>query len=115
MNAEFKISVEFFDDDVVSVWCFGSNGVFAGGISAYGPPNLASQLARAITGFPIDATDRREFEFGSFDPEFAGGGARLQLACLDQVGHAELRLELRADPQLRGRETAVFSIPIEAA
>ena len=115
LNSEFELTIESFDDDCVGIRCRGANSRFAGTVIAYASPDIISQLARAVSGFPSNAMDSRHFEFGTFDSKFAGGGVRLRLVCIDRVGHAQLRLDLRADPQQNGDETASFAIPIEAA
>jgi hypothetical protein len=105
----------WFDDDVVEVRVWASNGRFSGETHAYISPSTGSEFAAAIRGFPTSSADVRAFELGTFDDKFAGGGARFDFACLDEAGHPFVFVRLRGDPRDHARANAEFSIEFEAA
>jgi hypothetical protein len=74
------------------------------------------ELAQRLKGFPAKPSDCREFELGTFDPEYAGGGVRLRFSRLDSPGHSVVDLELRTDNRRSSRheESAAMRIPVEA-
>lgn len=117
METGIKFEVIWTDDDVVEVRVHASNGRFAGTADCYGGHDAISRLADAVRGFPTSSDDRRELEIGTFDPAFAGGGARLVLRCVDAVGHAVADVTVRADPRGNGwpDQIASFSVPVESA
>ena len=107
----------WFDDDVINLRISGSNGRFAGLVELYASHDSLPQLAKTIRGFPVSTTDVREFELGTFDETYAGGGTRMQFLCTDNIGHAAVKINMRADPRrCKGQiESAVFQIWVEPA
>jgi hypothetical protein len=110
-----QIAMSWFDEDVVELLVNASNGTFSGAAQVYERHSAPAQLAEGLRGFPETVADIREFVLGTFRPDLAGGGARLRFRCVDAVGHAIVEVEIRADPQRRGHQTAAFAMPIEAA
>jgi hypothetical protein len=116
MATGIEISVRWFDNDLVELAVSASNGRFSGSVETYADLEVFPKLAATLEGFPVSSTDARQFEFGTFDPSFAGGGARLQFRCLNHVGKSCVEIHLRADPRVIGsNETASFIVGIEAA
>ena len=117
MEDGIRIEVVWFDDDVIYLRVSGSNGRFAGSVELYASHDSLPQLAKAVRGFPVSITDIREFELGTFDETYAGGGTRMQFLCTDNVGHAAVKMNMRADPRKwQGQtESAVFQIWVEPA
>ncbi len=116
MSLGIRITIVYLDDLVMELQVFGSNGRFSGEAETYGGHEKLKELARTIAGFPTRPQDERKFEFGTFDPEYAGGGVRLRFYCTDSWGHAGVDVEFRADPHAtRHAESSSFFIPIEAA
>jgi hypothetical protein len=112
---EFKV---VWSDQAVSrirVRC--SNGGFSGDATIYVGHNDLSEMAEALSGFPSQATDTRNFELGTFAPNTAGGGIRLHFHCRDSVGHAAVDVKLRGDAcmALGEVESVALRIPVEAA
>jgi len=117
MSSYIDISVQWFDEDLIELKIGASNGRFAGEVSVYADRQAVQSFASAISGFPTALSDTRHYELGTFDPEYAGGGARFNFRCIDSVGHAVVDVQLRGDPRrLDGNnETAAFPINIEAS
>ena len=109
-----EISVRWCDDDLVELGILASNGRFSGEVFAYASHDTATSFAAALRGFPNDGTDVRQFEIGTLDPAFAGGGARLEFGCLTLTGKAFVYVRLHGDRGNRP-EAASFGIEIEAA
>jgi len=116
MQPGLEITVIWFDEDLAEVRARASNGRFSGEAEAYVDLAFAAQLASALRGFPQRREDVREFELGTLDPQFAGGGVRLRLRCADWTAHTLLDVEIHAgsEPRSSSKDTAAFSIPIEA-
>lgn len=117
VEAGIRIEVVWFDDGVVSLQVSGSNGRFAGSVELYASHDSLPKLAKAIRGFPVSVKDVREFELGTFDETYAGGGTRMQFLCTDKVGHTAVKIKMRTDPRtlLGQTESAVFLIEVEPA
>jgi hypothetical protein len=116
MVTGIEVSLEWWDDDVVILRVRASNGRFAGETELYAAHDAMPQLANALRGFPVNSSDIREYELGTFDPAYAKGGARLKLLCTDGVGHTAATIQLYSDEH-RGSErgeTASFGMTIEA-
>jgi hypothetical protein len=109
------IEVVWVDDDLVELLVRASNRRFSGTAEVYVASDELAKLAEALRGFPTSPSDRREFELGTFDANYAGGGARLCFWCKDALGHALVAVSLRTDPRyhFRRSETAELVIPIE--
>jgi len=74
-------------------------------------------MAEALSGFPSHTADSRNFELGTFNPNYAGGGIRMHFYCRDSVGHAAVDVKLRggACVALGEVESVALRIPVEAA
>lgn len=112
--AGIEISVRWCDDDLVELGILASNGRFSGEVSAYASHDTATSFAATLQGFPNNGTDVRQFEIGTLDSAFAGGGARLEFGCLTLTGKAFVEVRLHGDRGDRP-ESASFGIEIEAA
>ena len=115
MEPGLSIQVEWFDDDVAGLVVRAANERFAGSAQAYAAPGFAAEMAALLRGFPRRVGERREYELGTFDPAFAGGGAHLDFACVDPGGHVTIHVRLRADPRREGEESASFAMRVEPA
>src|SRR5687767_14654306 len=107
-----RISVIYTDEHLIELRISASNGVFAGQADVYADSGAPAEFAVALRGFPKTQGDVREFELGSFDAAYAGGGAAFRFYCLDSVGHAAAEVRLRTDPNLEGgvSDAATFHI-----
>jgi hypothetical protein len=110
-----SLEINWFDDDVLSLQVCASNGRFGGTADVYGGLDALSQVANAFRAFPIGLEDHRELELGTFNPAFAGGGARLHLRCVGKAGIVVLHVHLRAASQHDDCEEAEFMLRTEAA
>ena len=112
-----RISVIYTDEHLIELRVSASNGAFAGQADVYADSEAPAELAAVLRGFPKSQDDVREFELGSFDAAYAGGGAGFRFYCLDSVGHAAAEVRLRTDPNVEGgvSDIAVFHISVEAA
>ena len=117
MDAGIKITIVWWDDDLVELEIIASNGRFAGRCRFYEQHDVFAKLAESMKDFPCLADDARKLALGNFDPACGGGGFRFEMACRDRAGHADMRVFVRADgDDTFGKpETAFFSIPVEAA
>ena len=112
-----RISIIYADEHLIELRVTASNGVFAGQAEVYADSESPAEFAGALRGFPENEGDTREFELGSFDAAFAGGGAGFRFFCLDSVGHASAEVKLRSDPEVKGgvSDTVLLHVPVEAA
>lgn len=112
-----QVSVIYTDEHLMELRVRASNGVFAGQADVYADSEAPSQFAVALRGFPKDEGDIREFELGSRDVAYAGGGAGFRFYCLDSLGHAAAEVRLRSDTNAEGgmNDVAVFHISVDAA
>lgn len=110
MKDGIRIEVVWFDNDVIALQVDGSNERFAGSVELYASHDSFSQLAKNLRGFPASTMDVREL--GTFDETNAGGGVRMQFLSTDNVGHAAVKMIMRADPRMSNgiTETAVFQV-----
>ena len=117
MKIGVHISIIYTDEHLIELRFRASNGWFAGQADVYADAEALAQFAGVLCGFPQSQEDTREFELGSFDAAFAGGGAGLRFFCLDSVGHASAEVRLRSDPKVKGgaSDTVLLHIPVEAA
>lgn len=116
MQSGIRVKVIWFD--LYGNYLFScSNGPFSGEASIYAEHDQVLRLADALTGFPSNNTDKRDFELGTFDPKCAGGGVRMHFYCLDSVGHASADVELQSGTwgALNEIQTVTLRIPVEAA
>lgn len=112
-----EVRINWLDIYMVSLRVRAANGRFAGEVELYAAHDVFARLADTFRGFPRSTKDSRMLELGAFHPEYAGGGARFVLRCIDNLGSAVLEIYLRSDSHGRlGRpETADFIISVEAA
>jgi hypothetical protein len=112
-----RISVIYTDEHLIELRVSGSNGVFSGQADVYADSEAPAEFAAVLRGFPRSQADVREFELGSFDAAYAGGGAGFRFYCLDSVGHAAAEVRLRTDPNVEDgvSDLAVLHISVEAA
>ena len=119
MENGINLEVVWFDEieDLVEVVFRCSNGYFSGQAEIYVSCDGLSKLADAISGFPSHPGDSRDFELGTFNPDYADGGARLHFFCKDSAGHAVVEVKLRGDgcKGLGEAESVSLLIPIQAA
>lgn len=111
-----EIRVVYYDNDLVELEVIASNSQFSGVAKVYCQHTDAQHMGKGLSGFPVGQSDDREFELGSFAPEYAGGGVRLEFHCLDAACHAYSVVTLRADAHESrfGRsETTTLCIPVE--
>jgi len=100
LDCGIKLEIIWLDNDCIELRVRCGNGRFAATIDCYADREVFSTLAESIRGFPSSSNDRREVELGTFDPNYAGGGARLLLRCADSKGHAVAEVRMRSDPKL---------------
>lgn len=114
-----RLEVIWFDEveDLIEVLFRCSNGYFSGQAEIYASCEGLSVLAKAISGFPSQRSDSRDFELGTFNPDHADGGARLHFYCRDSAGHAVVEVKLRGNAcdGLGEMESVALRIQIEAA
>jgi len=116
MNIGIQISVIHTDEHLIELRVSAANGVFAGQAELYADADALIEIADALRGFPENRDDAREFELGSLDAAYAGGGAGFRFFCLDSVGHASAEVRLRSDPLVHGvSDTVLLHIPVAAA
>jgi len=99
MSAGIDIKILYLDNDAMEVGLSVRNGRFGGSIEFYATHDVLKTIAATFRGFPKSADDHRELEVGTFDPSFAGGGARFELAT-SKRGPVIIRAHLRADGTL---------------
>ncbi|MBI1848957.1 MAG: hypothetical protein HYR85_01295 [Planctomycetes bacterium] len=111
MDPGIEIEVFWFDDDVLELLVRASSSGFAGRTALYASHDAPQTMAAAIRGFPVSGSDRREFQLGTFDPKYAGGGCRFVFLCADTAGHAFVHVTIHSDYDAARAE---FAIAIEA-
>jgi hypothetical protein len=116
MKREVRFSSLWSDNDVfkirISVW----NGEFGGSADTYVPLGGLKTAAAQLAGFPINSSDTRELQFGSFGPEFAGGAVRMRFRCEDLAAHAIVELEIESERDGKGRvQSALLIARVEAS
>ena len=119
MNVYDGISLQviWFDQDVIEVVFACSNGCFAGSAYIYLSHDDLSGLVETLQGFPAHDADTRGTELGTLNPEFAGGGVRMNFYCRNARGSCVVEVKLRtgACKELGEVESVALKIPIEAA
>lgn len=109
------IEIVWFDEDVVELRISGSNGPFSGCTQVYSGRDVLAKLSGWAKGFPSNPDERRLIELGTFDPGFAGGGARLGLRCTDAAGHVALDVLLATQVENNRHQRAEFFVEVEPA
>jgi len=117
VNNGIEVVIIWLDQDVLEFLFSCSNGRFSGQAEIYLSHDRLSEMAEALRGFPSHTKDSRHFELGTFNPDHADGGIRLQFRCTDSVGHAEVEVKLRGDvcKGLGELESVALRIPVQAA
>jgi hypothetical protein len=96
----------------ISAW----NGYFGGAADVYAGIGQLGEAAVRLEGFPQNTSDVRELEFGTFKPEYAGGGVNLRFFCTDSSGHSVVRVRIASEPNAHQESQAVLLFaPVEAA
>jgi len=74
------------------------------------------KAADYLSGFPSNVKDSRQIEFGTFEPNTAGGGIHMGFYCVDSVGHAAVLVKIRADgcKAMGEAQSVALHIPVEA-
>jgi len=112
-----QISVIYTDEHLLELRVWASNGLFAGQTEVYADSAELTKVASVLRGFPANPSDTREYELGTFDAAYGGGGARFRFCCTDSSGHALAEVRLRTDARLGvgASDVATIHIPIEGA
>jgi hypothetical protein len=97
MIAGLQFTYLYHDFDLIEVRIVAQNRRFGGTADVYEGTGELLEAAALLSGFPIDPTDKREFVFGAFGSESAGGAVRLELFCKDLAGHAAIRAKIESD------------------
>jgi len=111
-----EFEVVWFDHDAIECQVVCSNGSFTGTAKMYLGHDGLKNAANTLSGFPSSATDLRQVELGSLESGTAGGGIQMSFYCVDSVGHAAVRVRLRADDCKGFAEPQFVSlyVPVEA-
>lgn len=111
-----EFEVVWFDQDVIEYQIRCSNGSFCGATRMYLGHGDLSKAADALSGFPSSANDSRQVELGTFEPNMAGGGIYMFFSCVDSVGHAAVRVKIRADgcKAMGEAQSVALDVPVEA-
>ena len=117
MDAGLEVAIDWWDDDVVILRVRASNGRFAGTTKLYAGHQSWLAFAEVLRDFPVDSSDAREYQLGTFDPSYAGGGISVKFFCTDGVGHTAVAIRIygTAVGSDQRAETANFAITIEAS
>jgi len=110
-----RVQVVWFDEDVLDLEISASNGLFSGQTRVYTGREGIKELARLVKGFPQSPDERRLIEIGTFDPGFAGGGARLGLRCTDRAGHVALDVLLATQVENHRHQRVECCLEVEPA
>ena len=110
-----QIEIHWFDIHAIELHVRCANGRFFGPAYCYAGHDALRECAGSLRGFPTTREDRREFTFGTLDPQFAGGGVHLCLRCVDGPGHAVATVQIRSETDKPMSETAEFSFSVEPA
>ena len=92
MESEAKLSIELIweDVDLEELFITASNGEYCGCARVYFAQRDIAALAETIQGFPKAVSQVEVFEGGQED----GPRAKLVFHCIDQLGHAAVRVSL---------------------
>lgn len=117
MKDGIEIAVIWLDQHALECLLSCSNGRFSGQGEIYLGHDKLFELAEALSGFPLNSKDSRDFELGTFNPDHAGGGIRLHFRCADSAGHAVVEVKLRggASKGPGELESVALGIPVQAA
>lgn len=116
MRSELVISRLYHDVDIVEIAVTVWNGLFGGAVQLYVGQDELEKVANKLRGFPASLADEREISLGTFDPQYAGGGAFLHFFCVDRAGHAQLEVSLQSGhPLAQSRQRVELFAEIEPA
>jgi len=116
MSPGLEFAVVWHDEDVLQVRVCASTGSFSGAADVYCDHESPQAWAACLTGFPTTPGDQRELRLGAPGPGYAGGSAVLRFRTVDRAGHAEVRLEIEAEPSDRPNSQRVeLNLTVEAA
>jgi hypothetical protein len=85
-----QLTYLYHDADIVELRITINNGRFSGSPDVYVATGQLTEAADALAGFPTHPQDTRDYTFGTFGSEFAGGAVRLQFYCRDLAGHPSI-------------------------
>jgi hypothetical protein len=109
------ISVVDRDDDYLGIDVFVASSRFSGAARIYAGLDQLSAFAGHIEGFPKSPQDERRYDFGSTDPQIAGGFVSLHFHCVDAAGHPVIDVTIEDDDRWHPAATAKLEIGILAA
>ena len=113
MSNGFQLKYLWHDNDCREYEASASNGEFAGRVKAYISIGDLAKAAATLEGFPRNLSDTREFQFGAFGRESAGGGLRLRFFCKDPSGHAAV--EFRFESEGESNTGSKWNLPEQTA
>ena len=87
----------YHDSDIIELRIVAYNGMFGGTTNVYVGVGGLHEAVAALSDFPNSRDDAREFVFGAFGPNWAGGAVRLQLYRKDLAGHVFLQATIEED------------------
>ena len=83
---KLALEIIWFDDDMLELRVCASNGRFSGQATFYAALDEPARFAAKIEGFPLSASDSRDYKLGG--GKFVEcGSATARLACKDGCGH----------------------------
>ena len=100
------------DDDYLGIEICASNERFSGSARIYSGLDELSAFAAVIAGFPLNAGDKRVYEFASREPSAAGGYCSLSFHSVDRSDRAVVEVDIGGDGKM---ETAHLSFRVEPA
>ncbi len=107
----------WLDEDVVQLQINASCDGFAGTTLVFVEHDQVRLLADLFYGFPTSTNDPRYVELGTFERAYTGGGARIELSCLDDLGHAQAGVHVQREPDEPDgiAQEATIRLPITAS
>lgn len=90
MRPGLETSVTHFDDDPLEFCVRAASGMLSGEarLHSHHSAPTPTELADEVRGFPANARDPRACEQGTFDPDYAGVGAKPSPSRVGPRGHA---------------------------
>lgn len=100
MANSLVIEINWFDEHLVELSLNACNGIFRGQTKLFSSYLELHEMGNKLNGFPVfPEFDRVTFTLGTFDPTFAGGGARLTMNVIDSSGHIEAEVNLLSNSE----------------
>ncbi|WP_263357186.1 hypothetical protein [Acidicapsa ligni] len=96
MRPALQFTYLYHDFDLIEVRIEVENARFRGSADVYVDTHKLSEVAAKLKGFPTDVLDAREFMFGGFGSNIAGGAVHLHFFCKDLAGHPIIRARIEA-------------------